>query len=104
VYDPTAVLRRREGLDVGMGSHAPPPGGPLIDVLLTWLLERINRRELSPYHAHIEYEMLHPFTNGNGWSGRAIWLWQRGGDAPLGFLHQFYHETLAHERMADRSH
>jgi Fic family protein len=35
--------------------------------------------------------------DGNGRSGRAIWLWQmlrQEGGAPLGFLHHFYYQTL----------
>jgi hypothetical protein len=35
-----------------------------------------------------------PTTDGNGRSGRALWLWCMRGRAPLGFLHQFYYQTL----------
>lgn len=89
----SAVLRRRVGQDIQVGRHVAPPGGYEIEVRLMTLLRNLDR--LTPFQAHIEYENLHPFTDGNGRSGRALWLWQMGGSAPLGFLHEFYYQTLA---------
>ena len=40
----------------------------------------------------------HPFTDGNGRSGRALWLWQMNNHAPFGFLHTFYYQTLENSR------
>lgn len=88
-----AVLRRAWGCDVRVGGHVPPPGGPGIEIELGKLLGDINYG-LNSYEAHLRYETLHPFTDGNGRSGRAIWWWQHGCEAPLGFLHEFYYETL----------
>ena len=50
----------------------------------------------SAYVLHCRYESLHPFTDGNGRSGRALWLWMMGGieEAPLGFLHTWYYQSL----------
>ena len=94
VIQPCAVLRRVVGLNVRVGSHFPPPGGHGIEVRLTALLEDAAPSSASPYATHLSYETLHPFTNGNGRSGRVLWLWMMGGEAPLGFLHTFYYQTL----------
>jgi Fic/DOC family len=94
VYAPGHVLRDGIGHNVRVGNYIAPPGGPEIRSMLHDLLYRATReRSISAYDAHVEYETLHPFTDGNGRSGRALWLWMMG-EAPLGFLHQFYYQTL----------
>jgi len=92
---PDAVLRDRVGTDVHVGNYAPPPGCPEIRERLAALLECIseNRTPEAAHAHHIEYEALHPFTDGNGRSGRAVWAWQMQR-FPLGFLHHFYYQTL----------
>lgn len=88
-----AVLRDRNGLNVSIGGYYPPSGGPEVRQDLQQLLNLVNGREISSYDAHLAYEKLHPFTDGNGRSGRAVWLWQQRV-APIGFLHAFYYQTL----------
>jgi hypothetical protein len=95
VYQPGAILRDQPGLNVRVGNYVAPPGGPEIPIALKTLLGRINAGPILPWEAHVAYETLHPFTDGNGRSGRAIWLWQHLGVSPLGFLHEFYYETLS---------
>ncbi len=68
------VLRDKVGLDVRIGNHFPPRGGPDIRLDLACILEDLS--QLSPFENHMLYEALHPFTDGNGRSGRALWLWQ----------------------------
>ena len=68
------VLRDKVGLDVQVGNHVPPAGGPKIRLSLARLLEGLE--VCSPFINHLAYEELHPFTDGNGRSGRAMWLWQ----------------------------
>lgn len=95
VYQPDAVLRDQEGLDVRVGGYRPPKGSPQIAYDVTVILVDAYTWS-SPYRTHVEYEKLHPFTDGNGRSGRALWAWQmaRKQGCPLGFLHHFYYQTL----------
>lgn len=101
---PGARLRNVPGLNVRVGSHVAPAGGPEIEEALRDLLDRINAKAVTAWQSHIEYETLHPFTDGNGRSGRALWLFMCGGQPehlpPLLFLHAFYYETLRNVRAA----
>lgn len=108
VYQPNARLRDEMHVPgVRVGSHIAPPSGPAIREDLTELLFRVNRSMVRPWVAHQEYEHLHPFTDGNGRSGRALWAWQMqacmGADAMdviwrRGFLHSFYYQSLTEWR------
>jgi hypothetical protein len=105
IVEPGAGLRNCLGMNVRVGDHYPPPGGPNITFKLQELLDDINSDQCSPYAAHCRYETIHPMTDGNGRSGRAVWAWQhlRHGIVDpfeLGFLHRFYYEALG----ASRSH
>lgn len=96
---PDAVLRNKVSVPgVRVGNHIAPRSGPEIEEQLKALLFDAS----DPYDTHVEYETLHPFTDGNGRSGRAVWLWmmrRQGGRSQrmaegLGFLHSFYYQTL----------
>lgn len=93
-----ADLRRELGMNVYVGSHTPPAGGPGIRQELELLLADVNLSANTPYALHVRYEQLHPFMDGNGRSGRAVWLWQmyREQRDPCGlpFLHRFYYQAL----------
>lgn len=91
-------LRDKVGMDVRVGQHIAPRGGPEIRLALGGLVATINARSINAYDAHLAYETLHPFLDGNGRSGRALWAWQmkreRQDPFDLGFLHTFYYQTL----------
>jgi hypothetical protein len=94
-----ADLRSGLGMDVYVGNHVPPPGGPHIEQHLEFLCARATEGLDSPYRTHVEYEALHPFMDGNGRSGRALWLWQMARDVAadefaLPFLHRWYYQSL----------
>lgn len=97
-------LRREEGLNVRVGSHIAPPGGPEIERALGKLMTDAVEKAKHPYKIHCRYETLHPFMDGNGRSGRVLWAWQmmhQGNPQhalALGFLHRFYYQTLEHTR------
>lgn len=112
VVQPNARLRRRNGSNVVIADQAtgavirrPPPGGQAITRALTQLVKAVNGAVLTPYEAHCEFETLHPFTDGNGRAGRALWLWQVLRNEPLrdpfglSFLHRFYYDALQASRI-----
>lgn len=97
VVAPGKPLRCSPGMNVRVGSHIAPPGGPDIVVQLQAILDGANVGWTDPWRTHCLYEQLHPFLNGNGRSGRVLWLWQQRGKPlpPLLFLHAAYYQALA---------
>ncbi len=95
-----ANLRNRLGMNVRIGSHVPPPGGPDIVIELDGLMVRAINHHSGPFDLHRHFESLHPFMDGNGRAGRILWAWQMihhniHPGLELGFLHAWYYQSLA---------
>lgn len=95
-------LRVNYGDDVYVGGHIPPSGGPVIEKKLEALLVDIQTDVLNSYNAHVKYELLHPFMDGNGRSGRVLWAWHRMREGfnpfSLSFMHTWYYQSLTAAR------
>lgn len=100
---PHCAPREFPNQNVRVGRHIAPQGGPQVIRTLEAIVS--DAAYLNPFDTHRDFLTLHPFMDGNGRTGRALWLWQLATfprnareferAKALGFLHTFYYQTLA---------
>lgn len=99
------ALRDTAGMDVRVGNHIAPKGGPEIKTRLIDLLSEMMKSDGTQkevYDLHHRFESLHPFMDGNGRSGRALAFWMANNknifDDTYSFLHFWYYQSLKEKR------
>jgi hypothetical protein len=99
VVEPTARIRAGAKDGVAVGSHVAPAGGPHMYREVADLLIDISRSDTNPVFTYAAWQHLHPLTDGNGRTGRALYAWQninRRNRIPLpSFVHDYHYEVLS---------
>ena len=91
--------RFMKGLDVTVAGHRPIAGGEQVRVAILALIDRIKgdkrSRRIAGFDYYWQYLHLHPFTDGNGRSARALWLKIAGyPQENKSFLEEFHYQSL----------
>lgn len=101
--EPKAFLRTKDSHRVWIGGKEAPKASVSQTKLVNLLIDVNNSVNPDPWEVHCDYEYLHPFIDGNGRSGRALWLKmmvEEGYDLRYKFLQMFYYQTLSHMRQS----
>jgi len=63
---------------VCVGGFVAPPASSVPTLMTEWIEHHAQAKtEKTIKHAHIAFEKIHPFEDGNGRSGRMLMNWQR---------------------------
>ncbi|MFA6089867.1 MAG: Fic family protein [Candidatus Woesearchaeota archaeon] len=94
------IAGRFRNCDVWVG-HKQCPNPILIpDLLENWLMKyRDVKTEKEIMDAHIAFEGIYPFEDGNGRTGRIILNWQRAkNNLPILIIHADWHDEEGEQR------
>jgi hypothetical protein len=81
--DQIGFYRDRSGVDVRVGTHVAPRFYSVPNMMNQWLAS-FGKPPYMPKQAHIQFEDIHPFVDGNGRTGRLImwWMQEKMGEKP----------------------
>jgi len=85
-------------INVMIGGHMTPNPYMTKELMRNWFMDL---DDMNSFEAHVRFEKIHPFQDGNGRIGRAIWLkiaLEEGFQQNRTFLHEFYYQTLTHSK------
>lgn len=88
-------------VQVYVGNHVPPPAYAVPGLMEAFVAEF---EDMDPIDAHVRFETIHPFVDGNGRTGRILLWWHqlRRGEVPTLFLNdekwQKYYPLFSRER------
>lgn len=70
-------------INVQVGRYTPPTYAEVPALMEHWVAEY---SQMTPWEAHVEFERIHPFVDGNGRTGRMLMWWdeiRRGGEPTM---------------------
>ena len=79
-------------IQVYVGNHTPPAAHMVPALMMQYLKEF---EAMDPIEAHVRFETIHPFVDGNGRTGRMLLWWHelKLGKEPTLFEDNLKHET-----------
>lgn len=86
--DQRGYYRTLSGVEVSVGGRKCPPASKVDELMEAWLKDL---PKMTPLIAHIRFESIHPFADGNGRTGRMLYWWQCQQLNVKPYLHTYKH-------------